>query len=162
MTRLHPQDLRALVAASMASRNSEIGPALAIKWADALLVELERSAKPETDKDAALQSYKEWDAQITAAAKAAGWTVLDGPIQGWILTLKRTAEPCDHAAIRADAYRCGFADARAGKVNTPIELKPPCSLCGLTGCPGPEFPHYIWQPGGIRINNRSTDPDPKP
>lgn len=52
---------------------------------------------PETDKDAALESYREWEAGILEAVKAAGWTIFDGPIQDWIRS--------DHLRAKAEGAR---------------------------------------------------------
>lgn len=108
MTRMHPQDLRAIVAAIIGTQDyppyREPGFDVRIREdADLLLAELERTSKPEDDKQASLQSYIKWEDEIMSAAKAAGWNVLSGPIQEWIPSLAARTKAAEAEVARLKA-----------------------------------------------------------
>lgn len=99
--RMHPEDLRALMAAVIYASPQCASEPQAANWTDSLLAQLARTAKPETDAQAALASYTEWEREILAAARASGWSEVEhGGIQGWIKRLGKAAKESRSEAIR--------------------------------------------------------------
>lgn len=108
--RLHPQDLRAIVAA-LQMQDPEANVKTAVRLTDDLLAELERSAKPEPKTDALACGHGSWSIQENGDMAC----LLCGT--EWVT---RPEFVPDLAAIRADAYRMGFSDAQEGKVTPPM------------------------------------------
>ena len=120
MNRLHPSDLRAMVAAIIARENpTHYGPEPAIKAADALLAELKRTqtalaeireelncpkcGNPDRDADAAYLY------EIRERADKEGWDGLT-PLKDWLFAWKDRAEK---VLLQAEAAEARVAELEA-------------------------------------------------